>query len=94
MRVVQDVVLVEMAPMEEKTESGLYLPMNRDHDKSVKGIVVEKGPGRVDKKGRRIPVELHKGDEVWFSKWVGVPWEIDGKEHRFIRESDISGVTA
>jgi chaperonin GroES len=42
--------------------------------------------------GKRIPMELKKGDRVLFSKYAGSEIKIDGVEHIFMREDDILGV--
>ena len=42
--------------------------------------------------GKRIPVEVKKGDKVLFSKYAGTEIKIDGVEHLVMRQDDILGV--
>ena len=42
--------------------------------------------------GKRIPIEVKKGDRVLFSKYAGSEIKIDGVEHIFMREEDILGI--
>ena len=42
-----DRVLIEPAPAEEKTESGLYIPDNAK-EKPMQGTIIAVGPGKKD----------------------------------------------
>jgi chaperonin GroES len=49
-------------------------------------------PGKMGEDGKRVPMELKKGDRVLFSKYAGTEIKIDGVEHIFMREDDILGI--
>ena len=85
-----DRVVVQPAPAEEKTDSGLYIPESAQ-DKPQKGTVVAIGPGRVEN-GNRIEMTVEEGDEILYGKYAGTEVTLDGGEYLIMRESDIFGV--
>jgi len=81
-----DRVLVEPAPAEQKTASGIIIPDNAK-EKPLKGKVVAIGEGKKDE-----PMTLRIGDEVLFGQYSGTEIKIDGSSYLIMRESDIYGV--
>jgi chaperonin GroES len=53
---------------------------------------VSAGPGKMGDDGKRVPLEVKKGDRVLFSKYSGTEINIDGVEHLFMREEDILAI--
>ena len=47
------------------------------------------GPGRLLDTGSRCQMSISVGDEVLFSKYGGTDIEVDGKDVKILRESDI-----
>lgn len=83
-----DRVVIEPIEEEEKTPGGIIRP-DTAKEKPQKGKVVAVGPGKRDEDGRLIPLEVKAGDMVIFAKYAGDEVEIDGKEYKIMRESDI-----
>lgn len=81
-----DRVLVEPAPAETKTASGIIIPDNAK-EKPQKGTVVAVGNGKKDE-----PLTVKVGDTVLYSKYGGTELKLDGKEYLMMRESDILGI--
>ncbi len=81
----EDRVLVEAAPAEQKTASGLFIP-DTAKEKPQKGKVIAIGEGLKDK-----PVTVKVGDQVLYGKYSGTELTIDGKEYLIMRNSDIFG---
>ena len=54
--------------------------------------MVAAGPGKRDEKGKRIALEVKKGDKILFSKYAGSEIKIDGVDYIFMREDDILGI--
>jgi chaperonin GroES len=50
------------------------------------------GPGRLDDNGKRVPMELKKGDRILMGKYSGTEVKIDGEEHVILREEDVLAV--
>jgi len=86
-----DRVLVLRVEEEQKTSGGIIIP-DTAKEKPQEGKVVAVGPGKVSEEGKRVPLEVNKGDRVLFSKYAGTEIKIDGVEHVFMREDDILGV--
>lgn len=83
-----DRVVVEPLEAETKTAGGIVLP-DSAKEKPQRGTVRSVGPGRLLESGERCAVNLAVGDEVLFSKYGGTDIEVDGKEVKILRESDI-----
>uniref|UniRef100_UPI004047B970 co-chaperone GroES n=1 Tax=Roseivirga sp. TaxID=1964215 RepID=UPI004047B970 len=81
-----DRVLVEPAPAEEKTASGLYIP-DTAKEKPQKGIVVAAGTGKKDE-----PITVKVGDTVLYGKYAGTEISVEGKDYLIMRESDIFAI--
>jgi chaperonin GroES len=86
-----DRILVVRVEEEKKTAGGIIIP-DTAKEKPQEGKVMAAGPGKMGEDGKRIPMELKKGDRVLFSKYAGTEIKIDGVEHIFMREDDILGI--
>src|SRR5258707_9642193 len=71
-----DRLIVRAIEEELTTASGLVLP-DTAKEKPQKGEVVAAGDGRLDDDGKRIPLDVKKGDEVLYSKYGGTQNHID-----------------
>ncbi len=83
---IADRVVVEAAPAEEKTASGIYIP-DTAKEKPQNGTVVAVGNGKVDE-----PMTVKVGDQVIYGKYSGTEITYDGKEYLIMKESDIYAV--
>jgi len=81
-----DRVLIEPAPAEEKTASGIIIP-DTAKEKPLKGKVIAVGPGKVDEK-----MTVKKDDTVLYGQYSGTEIKLDGKTYLIMRESDIYGI--
>ena len=86
-----DRVLVVRTEQDEKTSRGIIIP-DTAKEKPQQGKVIAVGPGKMDKEGKRIPMEVKKNDRVLFSKYVGTEVQLEGVEHLILRQDDILGV--
>ncbi len=86
-----DRVLVEREEKEEKTAGGIVLP-DAAKEKPQRGTVLAVGDGKLGKDGRRIPLQVKKGDKVYFTAWAGDEYKSNGKEVLLMREEDILAV--
>lgn len=83
-----DRVVVVPVEAEMTTAGGIVLP-DSAKEKSQRGKVLSVGPGRLLESGDRVKVSVTIGDEVLFSKYGGTDIEVDGKDVKILRESDI-----
>jgi chaperonin GroES len=86
-----DRVLVKRIEDEETKKGGIIIP-DTAKEKPQQGKVVEIGAGRLDEKGKRVPMEIKKGDRVLFGKYAGTEVTIDDEEYIIMREDDILGI--
>jgi chaperonin GroES len=82
----EDRVLVEPAPVEEKTASGLYIP-DTAKEKPQKGKVVAVGKGT-----KKHDMTVKVGDEVLYGKYTGTELKLEGKDYLIMREDDILAI--
>lgn len=82
------VVIKVQEVAEQKTKSGLYVP-DTAKEKPQEGEVMAVGPGALNDKGERIPMNLAVGDKVIFSKYAGMEVKIDGEELLIVSERDV-----
>ena len=90
-RPMNDRILVVRVEEEKKTGGGIIIP-DTAKEKPQEGKVVAAGPGKMGDDGKRIPMDLKKGDRVLFAKYAGSEIKVDGVEHIFMREDDILGI--
>ncbi len=81
-----DRVVIEPAPAEEKTSSGIIIP-DTAKEKPQQGVVLAVGTGKPDE-----PITVKVGDVVLYGKYGGTELKIDGKELLMMRESDIFAI--
>jgi len=81
-----DRVLIEPAPAEVKTASGIIIP-DTAKEKPLKGIVIAAGKGKTDE-----PMTVKVGDNVLYGQYSGTEIKLDGNSYLIMRESDIYGI--
>lgn len=77
---------------EEKKKGNIILPDTVEKEKSEKGKVVAVGPGKIDSSGKKIPMEVKKGDTVVFTKYGPHDVKVEGKEYLIVRQEDILAI--
>ena len=87
-RPLDDRVVVEPLEAEEKTAGGILLP-DTAKQKPQRGRVLAVGPGKLRDNGERSALAVQKGDEVIYGRYSGSDIEIEGREIKIMRESDI-----
>jgi chaperonin GroES len=86
-----DRLLVKRLEPEEVKKGGIIIP-DTAKEKPQKGKVVAVGPGKTDESGKRIKMEVKKGDRVLFGKYAGTELQLDDEEHLILREDDILAI--
>jgi chaperonin GroES len=84
----EDRIVVTPLEAADKTASGLYLP-DTAKEKPQEGAVVAVGPGRIDDKGNRVPLDVAVGDKVIYSKYGGTEINFDGVDYLILSARDI-----
>ena len=86
-----DRILVRRVEEQETIRGGIIIP-DTAKEKPQEGEVVAVGPGRLTEEGKRIAMEVKKGDRVLIGKYNGTDVKIDGTEYVTLREDDVLGV--
>ena len=87
-RPLDDRVVIEPLEAEETSAGGILLP-DTAKQKPQRGRVVAVGPGKLRDNGERSALSVQKGDEVLYGRYSGSDVEVDGREVKIMRESDI-----
>ncbi len=80
-------VLIEPAPKETKTASGIVLPESAD-EKPQEGKVLACGDS-IYEHGKEVVCPVKVGDKVVYKKWGGNEIKVDGKELLLIKFEDL-----
>ena len=91
LRPLQDRILVQRVEEETTTKGGIIIP-DTAKEKPAEGKVTAVGNGKLSEDGKRIALEVKKGDRILFGKYSGTEVKIDDIEHLIMREDDILGV--
>jgi len=83
-----DRVVIKPTPKEEVSRGGIVLP-DTAKEKPQEGKIIASGPGRLTEDGKRIAMEVKKGDKVIYSKYAGTEFKLENEELVIMRESDI-----
>lgn len=87
-----DRVVVRAVEEAEVTKGGIIIPDTVSKEKPMQGEIIEAGPGRTDDGGKRVSMEVAKGDRILYGKYSGTEVSIDGEDFLIMRESDIFAV--
>ncbi len=79
---------------EEKKKGGIILPDTIEKERQEKGKVIAVGAGKLDSNGKRIPLEVKKGDVVIFRKYGPNEVKVGEKEYLICREEDILAIVS
>lgn len=89
---ISDHVLIEPIKEEEKTKTGILLPDTAEKERPEQGKVIAVGPGRKDKQGKYVPLEMKAGDKVLFTKYGPTEIKVENKEYLIAKEEDVLAI--
>jgi len=87
----EDRIVIRQVEAEQTPASGLVIP-DTAKEKPQEGEVIAVGPGRVDDKGNRIPVDVKVGDVVIYSRYGGTEVKYEGQEFQILSSRDVLAV--
>lgn len=90
-RPLHDRVLVQRLGDDEQSVGGIIIP-DSAKEKPQKAKVIRIGPGRTDKDGKSIELDVKDGDTILFGKYSGAEVKMDGEEYLILREDEILAV--
>ncbi len=86
-----DRILVRRLDPKEEIKGGIIIP-DTAKEKPMEGKVVAVGAGKMDKSGKRIPLEVKVGDKVLIGKYAGQEVKIEDIEHVIVKEDEVLGI--
>jgi len=87
----EDKVIIKVAKVEEKTESGFFLP-EAAIAMPDQGTVVAVGPGRTTSTGTVLPTGISVGDVVLFNRRAAQKIVVDDEEYLVFLAEHILGI--
>ena len=90
-RPLSDRILVRRMEEQESKKGGIIIP-DTAKEKPLEGEVIAVGPGRVTEDGKRIPLDVKKGDRILIGKYSGTDVKIEGSEYVILREEDVLAI--
>ena len=88
-----DRLLVKRVDETETQKGGIIIP-DTAKEKPLQAEVVAVGPGRMTEEGKRLTMDVKKGDKILIGKYSGTEVKIEGDEFVFLREDDVLAVIA
>ena len=87
----EDRIVIKSLEAEQTTASGLVIP-DTAKEKPQEGEVLAVGPGRIDDKGNRVPLDVNVGDRVIYSKYGGTEIKHGGEEVLILSARDVLAI--
>jgi len=85
-------ILIQPDEVEEKTESGIFIPETAKKERPEQGIIIAIGCGKKNRDGEVIPMDIKKGDKVLFTKYGPNEIEVKNKKYIIAKEEDILAI--
>ena len=90
-RPLQDRVVAKRIEQTEEVRGGIIIP-DTAKEKPQEAEIVAVGPGKLDDNGKRVPVDVKKGDRVLIGKYSGSEIKLGDEELVILREDEILAV--
>jgi chaperonin GroES len=90
-RPLYDRVLIKRIDSSETVQGGIIIP-DTAKEKPMEGMVIAVGEGRLDTDGKRVAMQVKKGDTVLFGKYSGSELKIGDDDHLILKEDEIFGI--
>jgi chaperonin GroES len=91
LRPLHDRILVQRMEEITTTKGGIIIP-DTAKEKPAEGKVIAVGNGKIGEDGKKIPLDIKKGDKILFGKYSGTEVKIEGEEYLIMREDDVLGI--
>jgi len=90
-RPLADRVLVRPLEEDEVKKGSIIIP-DTAKEKPMQGEVIEVGPGKITEEGKKIPMDVKKGDRVLYGKYSGTEVTLGDAEHLILKEADVLAI--
>ena len=90
-RPLHDRLVVRRLEEGEQQIGGIIIP-DSAKEKPQRGTVIAAGNGRVNKAGKRVPLDVKAGDMILFGKYTSQEVKLDGEDYLIMREDEVLAV--
>ncbi len=90
-RPLADRVVIKPIDEAEVKKGGIIIP-DTAKEKPQEGEIIEVGPGRITDDGKKIALEVKKGDKVLYGKYSGTEISVGDNDYLILRETDILAI--
>ena len=85
------IVVERIEANEQKSAGGIIIP-DSAKEKPQEATVIAVGPGKLDKEGKRQPLDVEVGDVVLIGKYAGSEVKVDDKDLVILTEDEVLAV--
>jgi len=86
-----DRILVRRLEEQEMKRGGIIIP-DTAKEKPQQAEVIAVGPGKITDEGKRVALDVKKGDKILLSKYSGTEVKIEGNEYLIVREEEVLAI--
>ena len=90
-RPLYDRILVKRVEAKEQVRGGIIIP-DTAKEKPLEAEVVAVGEGKFAEDGKRIKLDVKKGDRVLIGKYAGTDIKLDEGEFTILREDEVLAI--
>jgi chaperonin GroES len=90
-RPLHDRVVVKRVEVGEQVRGGIVLP-DTAKEKPQEAEVIAAGDGKYGDDGKRIKLDVKKGDRILIGKYSGTDIKLDDVEYTIIREDEVLAI--
>jgi chaperonin GroES len=92
-RPLYDRIVVKRSDTKEQVRGGIIIP-DTAKEKPQEAEVVAVGDGKFNEEGKRIPLDVKKGDKVLIGKYSGTDIKLDDQEYTILREDEVLAIVS
>ena len=90
-RPLHDRIVAKRHEQEEEVRGGIIIP-DTAKEKPQEAEIIAVGPGKLDDKGNRSPMDVKVGDRVLVGKYSGSELKVGGEDFVILREDEVLAV--
>jgi len=84
-------IIVERSTESEQKQGSIIIP-DSAKEKPQQATVISVGPGKINKDGKRIALDVEAGDVVLIGKYAGNEVTVDGSDYVILTEDEVLAV--
>jgi chaperonin GroES len=91
LRPLYDRIVVKRLDVKDQVRGGIIIP-DSAKEKPQEAEVVAVGDGKYDDNGKRIKLDVKKGDKILIGKYSGTEIKIEDVEYTILREDEVLAI--